>query len=75
MTGEAATAANGSVHAILGPATILFPLAYPNGCTPLGGGLDCPLVPGQQYIYSTVLTVPSYAPGVCCGIAGVVVVC
>ena len=38
FTAEAATAATGVVHAIVGPAKILFPLADPNGCT-LNGAL------------------------------------
>lgn len=63
IAGEASTVANGSVHALLGPAKIVFPLANPNGCSPDGGNLNCPLVPGQLYHYTQTLTVPSYAPG------------
>ena len=62
---EAATAANGLVHALLGPAKILFPLANPNGCTATGGGLGCPLAVGPELTYIANLNVPSYAPSVC----------
>ncbi len=54
----------GSVHALVGPAKIVFPLANPNGCTPTGGDLKCPLVPGTKYTYTSSLTVPSYTPDV-----------
>ena len=61
---EAATAATGSVHALLGPAKILFPLANPNGCTSTGGGLDCPLAVGPELTYIANLNIPSFAPTV-----------
>ena len=53
-------AANASVHAILGPAKIPFPLPNPDACTP-SGVLPCPLNPGT-YVYESVLTIPSYTP-------------
>ena len=60
---EDVTAVNGSVHAIIGPLKVPFPLANPNGCQP-AGNLPCPLSAGVHYVYRSNLVIPSYAPPV-----------
>ena len=59
----AATALNGSVHAILGSAKIPFPLPNADACT--NGNLNCPLNVGTEYVYQAALEIPSYTPTVC----------
>lgn len=50
------------VHGILAGIPIPFPLPNEDGCSAAGGGLTCPLTPGQAVTYQTELPVSKNYP-------------